>query len=136
MDDQAHKLSFDRYNVPSPRQAEKLSTPFAIGAATTPYDWAQTISNSGRIGGDIIDTQPTRFPLSMQNLWDGAWPGFHCSVMNILNKMAAIQPHFIKGYYNDMDMLEVGNGIERYRYVLHFHVGDACVTSFDWNRYP
>ena len=38
------------------------------------------------------------------------WPGFHCSIMNILNKMAAIQSRTMSGYFNDMDMLEVGNG--------------------------
>lgn len=50
-----------------------------------------------------------------------AWPGFHCSVMNILNKMPAITSRTMSGYFNDMDMLEVGNGGQTdSEYVVHF----------------
>jgi alpha-galactosidase len=49
------------------------------------------------------------------------WPGFHCSVMNILNKMPAIQSRTMSGYFNDMDMLEIGNGGQTdSEYVVHF----------------
>lgn len=49
------------------------------------------------------------------------WPGFHCSVMNILNKVAAFSNRNQAGWFNDMDMLEVGNGGQTdSEYVLHF----------------
>lgn len=41
--------------------------------------------------------------------------------MNILNKMAAIQPRSMSGAFNDMDMLEVGNGGQSDdEYKVHF----------------
>jgi alpha-galactosidase len=43
------------------------------------------------------------------------------SVMNILNKMPAIQSRTKPGYFNDMDMLEIGNGGQSdSEYVIHF----------------
>ncbi|KAF2136870.1 glycoside hydrolase family 27 protein [Aplosporella prunicola CBS 121167] len=75
-----------------------------------PFDWAQTISNSWRMSGDIYDSfqrPDSRCPCT-ETPCD--WPGYHCSVMNILNKMAPIQSRSQPGAFNDMDMLEVGNG--------------------------
>ncbi|MBE7180133.1 MAG: hypothetical protein INR71_02810 [Terriglobus roseus] len=87
-----------------------------------PYDWAYTISNSGRMSGDIYDSfkrADSRCPC--EETIGCAWPGFHCSVMNILNKMAAITSRTQSGYFNDMDMLEVGNGGQTdSEYVVHF----------------
>ena len=37
-------------------------------------------------------------------------PGSHCSVLNIINKVAPIVGAGQPGGWNDMDMLEVGNG--------------------------
>ena len=39
-----------------------------------------------------------------------ALPGFHCSILNIMNKMARIVSKSQTGAFNDLDMLEVGNG--------------------------
>lgn len=87
-----------------------------------PYDWAYTISNSYRMSGDIYDsfTRPdSRCPCT--ETIGCPWPGFHCSVLNILNKMAAIQSRSQSGAFNDMDMLEVGNGgQDDNEYVTHF----------------
>jgi alpha-galactosidase len=37
-------------------------------------------------------------------------PGFHCNMLNIVNKVSEIQSKAQPGGWNDMDMLEVGNG--------------------------
>ena len=49
------------------------------------------------------------------------FPGYHCSVMSILNKMAPIQSRSMSGGFADMDMLEIGNGgQDDNEYVTHF----------------
>jgi alpha-galactosidase len=76
-----------------------------------PFDWAYSISNSYRMSGDIYDSfnrPDARCPCT--EAIGCTWPGFHCSVMNILNKMASIQSRTMSGGFADMDMLEVGNG--------------------------
>jgi len=78
-----------------------------------PWKWAQTMANSWRMSGDIYDSfdrPDERCPCSGDEGYNCALAGFHCSVMNILNKMAAIQSKSQSGAWNDMDMLEVGNG--------------------------
>ena len=53
--------------------------------------------------------------------WDCSLPGFHCSVTNIMNKAAFITSHGSPGGWNDLDMLEVGNGgMNDAEYVSHF----------------
>ncbi|KAF2023896.1 glycoside hydrolase [Setomelanomma holmii] len=90
------KLSFDRYKV--------------------------KIANSGRMSGDIYDSfnrPDDRCPCT--EAIGCAWPGFHCSVMNILNKMPAITSRTMSGYFNDIVMLEIGNGGQSdSEYVVHF----------------
>lgn len=71
------------------------------------------MANSWRMSGDIYDSfdrPDERCPCSGDEGYKCALPGFHCSIMNILNKMAAIQSKSQSGAWNDMDMLEVGNG--------------------------
>ena len=85
-----------------------------------PWNWAPTISNSWRIAGDIYDSfdrPDTRCPCTT---WDCKLPGFHCSVMNILNKVAAFTDKGRVGGWNDLDALEVGNsGMTDDEYKLH-----------------
>ncbi|CAF9938740.1 MAG: hypothetical protein ALECFALPRED_007831 [Alectoria fallacina] len=72
-----------------------------------PWDWAQTIANSWRMSGDVL-------------------PGFHCSVMNILNKAAPVLNKAQPGAWNDLDMLEVGNsGMTDDEYKTHFSMALA-----------
>ncbi|KAF2641333.1 glycoside hydrolase [Massarina eburnea CBS 473.64] len=119
------KLSFDRYNVMSDA-LNKTGRPIVYSLCNwgndDPYDWAYTISNSGRMSGDIYDSfnrPDARCPCT--EAIGCPWPGFHCSVMNILNKMPAIQSRTMGGYFNDMDMLEIGNGGQSdSEYVVHF----------------
>ena len=53
-----------------------------------PYDWAYTIANSYRMSGDIYDSfsRPDDRCLCGEEI-PCNFPGFHCSVMSILNKI-------------------------------------------------
>jgi alpha-galactosidase len=87
-----------------------------------PYDWAYTMSNSYRMSGDIYDSfnRPDSRCICGENI-PCNFPGFHCSVMDILNKMAPITSRSMSGGFADMDMLEVGNGgQDDNEYVTHF----------------
>lgn len=108
------KLSFDRYKVMSDAlnsTGREIVYAMCNWGNDDPYDWAYRIANSGRMSGDIYDSfnrPDDRCPC--KEAIGCAWPGFHCSVMNILNKMPTITSRTMSGYFNDMDMLEVGNG--------------------------
>lgn len=76
------------------------------------------------MSGDITDSfdrPDPRCPCTGDEGYDCALPGFHCSAMNILNKVAAYVDKGIPGSWNDLDMLEVGNGgMTDAEYVTHF----------------
>lgn len=119
------KLSFDRYKVMSDAlnsTGRDMVYAMCNWGNDDPYDWAYRIANSGRMSGDIYDSfnrPDDRCPCT--EAIGCAWPGFHCSIMNILNKMPAITSRTMSGYFNDMDMLEVGNGGQSdAEYVVHF----------------
>ncbi|KAJ3279997.1 hypothetical protein HDU76_009324, partial [Blyttiomyces sp. JEL0837] len=98
----------------------------------SPWTFAQPIANSWRITGDIGDLFdssdyrcpcPSPGPCWLVNLNGG--PN-HCSVMNILDSHAAFATYTSVGGYNDLDILEVGNGgmnVEEYR--THFTMWSA-----------
>ena len=78
-----------------------------------PYDWAYQIANSWRATGDVFDAfdrADVRCPCTEKEGADCDWPGFHCSIMNIINKMVWTIQRSQPGGWNDLDMLEVGNG--------------------------
>ncbi|KAE9993964.1 hypothetical protein EG327_002298 [Venturia inaequalis] len=108
------KLSFDRYDVMS-KALNATGRPILYAMCNwgndDPYDWAYDIANSYRMSGDIYDSfnrPDSRCPCD--DVIGCKWPGFHCSVMNILNKMGSIVSRTMSGSFADMDMLEVGNG--------------------------
>lgn len=86
-----------------------------------PWNWAQTIANSWRISGDVYDSFDRPDPQCPCTTYDCPLPGFHCSITNILAKVAPIPSKAQPGAWNDLDMLEVGNGgMTDAEYVLHF----------------
>lgn len=86
-----------------------------------PWNWAQTIANSWRISGDVYDSFSRPDSQCPCTTYDCPLAGFHCSVLNILNKAAPIPSKAQPGAWNDLDMLEVGNGgMSDGEYVLHF----------------
>ncbi|KAH8916028.1 glycoside hydrolase family 27 protein [Atractiella rhizophila] len=85
--------------------------------------WGPTTANSWRMSGDIydnFDTPDERCPCGYNET--SCWlPGFHCSMMNILNKASPLGQKAGPGGWNDLDMLEVGNGgMTRTEYITHF----------------
>ena len=106
-------ISFNRYDVMSKalnQTGRSMLYSLCNWGDDNPFDWAYSISNSWRMSGDVYDSfnrPDSRCPCLETPC---AWPGYHCSVMNILNKMAPITSRSQPGAFNDMDMLEVGNG--------------------------
>ena len=85
------QISFNRYNVMS-EALNKTGRPIFYSMCNwgddNPFDWAYTIANSYRMSGDIYDNfnrPDSRCPCD--EAIGCSWPGFHCSVMNILNKV-------------------------------------------------
>ncbi|KAL8315853.1 hypothetical protein RB597_007599 [Gaeumannomyces tritici] len=79
------------------------------------HTWGMSIANSWRVTGDIYDsfTRPDDLCGCDENrLSDPSCiaPGTHCSVLFILNKVAAFADRSIPGGWSDLDMLEVGQG--------------------------
>lgn len=77
-----------------------------------PFDWAYLIANSWRATGDIIDSFDRfdpRCPCEEKEGLDCAFPGYHCSIMNIINKVVWYIHRSQQGGWNDMDMLTIGN---------------------------
>jgi len=87
----------------------------------SPWNWAQTMANSWRMSGDITDSfnkPDVRCPCD--DATECNLPGFHCSVMNILNKQAMFPSKSQPGAWSDLDMLEIGNGgMNDEEYKLH-----------------
>jgi alpha-galactosidase len=78
-----------------------------------PWKWAQTVANSWRMSGDIYDSfnrPDARCPCTGNEEYNCALPGFHCSAMNILNKVSHYVDKGVPHAWNDLDALEVGNG--------------------------
>ncbi|TVY42961.1 Alpha-galactosidase [Lachnellula subtilissima] len=89
-----------------------------------PWNWGSTVANSWRISGDVYDnwdTYDARCPCDGPDAWNCELPGFHCSITNIMNKASFIVSKAQPGAWNDLDMLEVGNGaMTDAEYVAHF----------------
>jgi alpha-galactosidase len=84
-----------------------------------------SIANSWRITGDIYDsfTRPDDLCACDTRISDPFCiaPGTHCSVLFILNKVAAFADRSIPGGWSDLDMLEVGQGgMTDEEYKAHF----------------
>ncbi|KAF2462248.1 alpha-galactosidase precursor [Lineolata rhizophorae] len=124
--------TFNRYKI----MADALNAtgrPILYGMCNwgedSPWKWAQTIANSWRMSGDIFDTynhEDVRCPCSGDEGINCALPGFHCSMANILNKVAPFVDKGNPGAWNDLDMLEIGNGgMTDTEYKLHFTMWSA-----------
>ncbi|KAG9231324.1 melibiase [Amylocarpus encephaloides] len=90
------------------------------------HTWGMSIAHSWRMSGDIYDsfTRPDDLcGCDVNNPADPFCiaPGTHCSVLFILNKVAPYSDRSIPGGWNDLDMLEVGQGgMTDEEYKAHF----------------
>ncbi|KAK3064460.1 hypothetical protein LTS18_007022 [Coniosporium uncinatum] len=120
------KISYDRYAVMSKALRDtgrNITFSLCNWGDDKPWEWGGDIANSGRISGDIYDSFSRPAPQCPcgPDEYYCQLPGGGCSVMNILGKAANIAWKSQKGYWNDLDMLEVGNGGMTYvEYKTHF----------------
>jgi len=87
-----------------------------------PWNFAPNIANSWRISGDIYDNfnrYDDRCPCT--DMLDCKLPGFHCAMARIIDFSAPLGQKAGTGHWNDLDMLEIGNGGMSFdEYVTHF----------------
>ncbi|PNH40014.1 hypothetical protein VD0004_g6918 [Verticillium dahliae] len=110
------KISFDRFNTMR-KALNATGRPMVYSLCNWGedyvYSWGVSIANSWRMSGDIYDSFSRPDVLCScedpSNPLCTSW-GTHCSVLNILNKVAAYADRAQPGGWNDLDMLEVGQG--------------------------
>lgn len=109
------QLSYERYKAMSDA-LNKTGRPIYYSLCNwgedSPWHWASAIANSWRISGDIyadFDRPDSRCPCNGDEYYCHL-AGFHCSIMNILNKAAPLGQKAGPGGWNDLDALEVGVG--------------------------
>ncbi|KAG8701813.1 hypothetical protein FRC11_011879, partial [Ceratobasidium sp. 423] len=107
-------ISYDRYANMS-RALNSTGRPILYSMCNWGEDgtwnWATEIANSWRMSGDIKDQYSgfdDRCPC--QNMLDCKLSGYHCSMTRILDFAAPLGQKAGPGRWNDLDMLEVGNG--------------------------
>lgn len=76
-----------------------------------PWEWAPAIGHSWRTTGDI-------YPCWDCEVGHGSWSSL--GVMRILDKQNGLRKYAGPGHWNDMDMLEVGNGLTDAEERAHF----------------
>ncbi|WP_229211663.1 MULTISPECIES: glycoside hydrolase family 27 protein [unclassified Duganella] len=78
-----------------------------------PWDWAADVGHSWRTTGDIYPCWDCEFN-------HGSWSQF--GVLRILDKQTGLRKFAGPGHWNDMDMLEVGNGMSEDEDRAHFAI--------------
>jgi len=119
------EISYDRFANMS-RALNRTGRPILYSMCNwgedQPWNFAQNIANSWRMSGDIVDRYDIyddRCPCT--SMLDCKLPGFLCSMTRIIDFAAPLEQKAGSGHWNDMDMLEVGNGGMTYdEYVTHF----------------
>lgn len=122
----SQELSYARYAaMANALQATDRPIHYAIcnWGEDQPWEWASDIANSWRISGDIYDAFTGYHRLCpCEDIRNCTNFGHHCSVTRIIDWAAALDKYAgpITGW-NDLDMLEVGNGnMTHDEYVSHF----------------
>ncbi|KAH9853207.1 alpha-galactosidase [Lenzites betulinus] len=119
------KISYDRYANMS-RALNATGRPILYSMCNWgedgPWNFAVDIAHSWRISGDIhddFDRFDDRCPCT--DILDCKLPGFHCAMSRIIDFAAPVGQKAGPGKWNDLDMLEVGNGGMNFdEYVTHF----------------
>ncbi|TCD67535.1 hypothetical protein EIP91_012289 [Steccherinum ochraceum] len=119
------KISFDRYaNMSNALNATGRPILFSLcnWGEDGPWNFAPTIANSWRISGDIMDSFDRfdeRCPCT--SVIDCTYAGFHCAMTRIIDFAAPVLQKARKGAWNDLDIMEVGQGGMNFdEYVTHF----------------
>lgn len=75
-----------------------------------PWNFAPTISNSWRTSGDLINVwnrDDANCPCTEKEGLDCKLPGYHCSIINVLNMAAFMPSKAYSGAWNDLDLLRM-----------------------------
>lgn len=76
-----------------------------------------------------------RAPLALIRVHSPNFGGYECSVTQIMSMQATISSQSVKGGWNDLDMLEVGNGgMSDSEYVAHFSMCMPPLVAIVINR--
>ncbi|KAH8695022.1 alpha-galactosidase/alpha-n-acetylgalactosaminidase [Talaromyces proteolyticus] len=126
------KLSYDRYNAMG-QALNKTGRPILYSmcnwGSDGPWNFASTIANSWRTSGDLLNTwdrDDANCPCAELDGLDCKTPGFRCSVLNVLNKAVYYVSKAFPGAWNDLDMLQVGNGgLSDQESIAHFSLWAA-----------
>ncbi|KAH8897242.1 melibiase [Thozetella sp. PMI_491] len=121
------QISYNRYKV----MADALNAtgrPIVFSLCNWGEDyvhtWGMSIAHAWRISGDIYDSFSRPDDLCSCGTAADPFciaPGTHCSVLFIINKVAPFVDRSIRGGWNDLDMLEVGQGgMTDEEYKAHF----------------
>ncbi|KAH9921933.1 glycoside hydrolase [Epithele typhae] len=118
-------ISYERYNNMS-RALNATGRPILYSMCNWgedgPWNFAVDIANSWRISGDIYDNYDrydSRCPCT--DMLDCKLSGFHCAMTRIIDFAAPLLQKAGPGKWNDLDMLEIGNGGMTFdEYVTHF----------------
>ncbi|MES1191708.1 MAG: glycoside hydrolase family 27 protein [Steroidobacter sp.] len=96
-----------------------------------PWEWAPAIGHSWRTTGDI-------YPCWDCDVGHGSWSSF--GVVRILDKQQDLRQYAGPGHWNDMDMLEVGNGMteseDRAHFSLWAMMASPLITGNDLRNMP
>ncbi len=84
-----------------------------------PWEWATDVGHSGRTTGDI-------YPCWNCEHKHGSWSSLGITI--ILDKQVGLRKYAGPGHWNDMDMMEVGNGMNEEEDRAHFSLW-AIMTS-------
>lgn len=128
------EVSFNRYNTMA-KALNATGRPILYSLCQWGEDlvmsWGFSIANSYRISGDIYDSFARPNDLCSCTSVDPSSPlcvapGSKCSVLTILNRIAPYVDRGQPGGWQDMDMLEVGNGgMTDEEYKAHFSLWAA-----------
>ncbi|TFY59512.1 hypothetical protein EVJ58_g5725 [Rhodofomes roseus] len=119
------KLSYDRHaNMSNALNATGRPILYSMcnWGEDGPWNFAPTIANSWRISGDIYDNYDRfdeRCPCT--SMLDCKLPGYQCAMTRIIDFVAPLSQKAGPNHWNDLDILQVGNGGMTYdEYVTHF----------------
>lgn len=107
------KLSYDRYAAMS-KALNATGRPIVYAMCNWgvdgPWNFATTIANSWRTSGDLSNVwnrDDANCPCSEKEGLDCKLPGYHCSILNVLNMAAWTPSKAYEGAWNDLDLLRM-----------------------------
>ena len=127
------ELSFKRYKAMSDAllsSGRKIFYAICNWGEDSPWDWGFTISNSWRISGDLcdrFDKIDVRGELANAECKQDTE---HCSFISKVNKAASFSSKSRPGGWDDLDMMEIGNGgSSDEEYKTHFSMWSVLKSS-------